>query len=413
MEKKTKALIILSAFVLIFTIIGGTLAYFQWISSNEQKTNVIFMVASTFSCSADGGGSLTSNDIELAPAACTNTTYAIKRTITVHPTITQANTNVYLDMWLKVNSISSNLSASQNFKYALTTSSSNCTTDVVTQGNFWLAEANTKRMLLYDKMYTSTTTETYYLWIWLDNAETNSDTMNQSFNIELGGNCTDNAPVYTANVYDSEVEGGNNLFIGQPIPNDMTEVFYDPNGAIQAMNSLKVAGGNTVDYPFFLKHKIGSGTLWCVTNVKSNNCIYQTQAECNSNISEIMVSSGYVCQENIFTNSISESYVGFVVTSTMAANNPDMTAGTYYLKGGDNGTAYNDNKSVLLTAFGSSNCTQYSSSINCSSSGWVGNASSKGSASVGSVNTSSCEVYDSGFSRCNIYNPLIGPPPVS
>ena len=147
MEKKTKALIILVALTIIFTIIGGTLAYFQWTSSNEQKTNVTFTVASGFSCSADGGGSLTSNDVQLAPAACTNTTYAIKRTITVHPTITQANKTIYLDMWLKVNSISSNLSASQNFKYALTTSSSNCTTDIVEEGNFNGATTNTQKTL--------------------------------------------------------------------------------------------------------------------------------------------------------------------------------------------------------------------------------------------------------------------------
>ena len=43
----------------------------------------------------------------------------------------------------------------------------------------------------------------------------------------------------------------------------------------------------------------------------------------------------------------------------MAANNSGMTAGTYYLKGGDNGRAYNENKSTLLTAFGSSNCDEY------------------------------------------------------
>ena len=401
MEKKTKALIILSAFVLIFMIIGGTLAYWNWQSSSEQNTAVTFTVASGFSCSADGGGSITSNDKVLAPAACTNTTYAIKRTITVSPTITQPNKTIYLDMWLKVNSIGSGLAASQNFKYALTTSSSNCTTDVVTQGNFWLAETNTKRMLLQDKRYTSTTTETYYLWVWLDSAETNSNTMNQSFNIELGGNCTDSAPVYTANIYDSQVQGWNSVWIGQPIPSSITEKFYDPNGAAQAMNSLKVAGGNTTDYPFFLKHKIGNGTLWCATYDSDSYCVYQTQAECNSKVVDDW-GSEYTCVQNNVTNGVSESYVGFVVTSTMATNNPGMTVGTYYLKGGDNGRAYNENKAILLTAFGSSYCTDYSSLFSCSVSGLAASADSNGNVNAYGTAGSNCSVNDGGGSSCDI-----------
>ena len=129
-------------------IIGGTLAYWRWTSSNEQKTNVTFTVASGFSCSADGGGSITSNDKVLAPAACTNTTYAIKRTITVSPTITQPNKTIYLDLWLKVNNIGTGLSNSVNMKYALTTSPSDCITGVIAEGDFYGATTNTKKGLI-------------------------------------------------------------------------------------------------------------------------------------------------------------------------------------------------------------------------------------------------------------------------
>ena len=45
-------------------------------------------------------------------------------------------------------------------------------------------------------------TDTYYLWIWLDAAETDSATMNQSFHLVLNGNCTDSKVEPTAPVLD-------------------------------------------------------------------------------------------------------------------------------------------------------------------------------------------------------------------
>ena len=106
---------------------------------------------------------------------------------------------------------------------------------------------------------------------------------------------------------------------------------------------------------------------------------------------------------------MTESYVGFVVSeemvtearNTFVANcnsNQEcidgyqgMTAGTYYIKGEktreyvnnswqciseyDDGNgnclapSYNSNKAVLLSAFGSSNCTDYSSLFGCIAAG--------------------------------------------
>ena len=191
MEKRTKALIILVALTIIFTIIGGTLAYFQWSSVNEQKTNVTFTVASGFSCSADGGGSINNNSGTLAPSSCTNSTYAFQRTIKAN-VVNNREGNIYLDMWLTVNSIDSGLANSDNFKYALTTNSSSCTQDVVSSGTFKGTSANDKVYILDGKSYATTTNnDTFYLYVWLDAAETNSNTMNQNFSLSLGGECSD------------------------------------------------------------------------------------------------------------------------------------------------------------------------------------------------------------------------------
>ena len=129
----------------IVTIIGGTLAYWNWQTTNAQKTNVTFTIGANFSCGADGGGNITGTS--LAPTDCTNSTYAIQRTVTTSIT-NNSGEPVYMDMWLNINSIGTGLSQSSNFKYALTTSNSSCTTGVVSQGTFQGKVANDKIKLL-------------------------------------------------------------------------------------------------------------------------------------------------------------------------------------------------------------------------------------------------------------------------
>ena len=141
---------------------------------------------------------------------------------------------------------------------------------------------------------------------------------------------TQNTTVYTANVLDGDwdtIYDGTNtsaVWLGREISQEIT-TYETPE---LAMAALKQATGN-IDRPFFLKHTI---------------------------------------QNNIVT----ESYLGFVVSNEMAQANPGMTAGTYYLRGlvdeyDTSEKPVNEaNKAALLSAFGSSNCTEYSSTVDCS-----------------------------------------------
>ena len=186
--KDRKVISILIVLGVIFTILGATLAYWSWSSTNAQKTNVTFTIGANFSCSANGGGNITNTNY-FVPTTCTNSTYAIKREITTSIT-NNSGEPVYMDMWLNINSIGTGLSQSSNFKYALTTSNSSCTTGVVSEGTFQGKVANDKIQLLNQV----TTASTYYLYIWLDAAETSSSTMNQSVSLSLGGECTNEKP---------------------------------------------------------------------------------------------------------------------------------------------------------------------------------------------------------------------------
>ena len=193
MDKNKKILTILITLTIIFTAIGSSLAYLSWVSSEEQKTQITFTATAGFSCSVDGGGNITTGDINLVPTLVNENTTSnyIKRTISVKPTITISDKNIYMDLWLDINSLDTGLSNSLNFKYALTTSSDNPTTGVVSSGNFNGKITGDKINLLTSKEYSATTTETYYLWIWLDAEETSSETMNQSFSLSLNGSCMD------------------------------------------------------------------------------------------------------------------------------------------------------------------------------------------------------------------------------
>lgn len=179
--------IILGIFLLVSVFLGGTLGYLQW---NSQKTNIVFTVQDKFSCAADGGGNITSSDVVLAPTDCTNSDYAIKRELKVMPTLYD-DLRIEMSLWLEVNDLGEGLSDSQNFRYALTTSDNSCAEGLVTEGNFNGKTVGDTITLLDSKSYSETTTDTYYLYVWLDKEETSTSTMNQSFDLSLNGSCVE------------------------------------------------------------------------------------------------------------------------------------------------------------------------------------------------------------------------------
>ena len=188
MDKNKRIITVLMILTIVFTIMGGTLAYWSWRTTDAQKTNITFTITSDFSCSADGRGDITSGSINLVPAVVNSTTTGnyIKREIKVTPTINTTGKTVYMDLWLDIKALGSGLSGTDYFKYLFTTGTSSPEDGVVYSGNFRGLVKNNRVRLLLDKEYTSSMTDT--------------DTMNQSFHLVLNGSCTDtkiepNAPV--------------------------------------------------------------------------------------------------------------------------------------------------------------------------------------------------------------------------
>ena len=202
MDKNKRIITVLMILTIMFTIMGGTFAYWSWRTTDAEKTNITFSITSDFSCSADGGGDITSSDVNLVPTVVNDKTTAnyIKREVKLTPAINTTGKTVYMDLWLDIKTLGSGLSGTDYFKYSFTTGASSPDDGVVYSGNFRGLAVNNRVRLLLDKEYTSSMTDTYYLWIWLDAEETDLDTMNQSFHLVLNGSCTDtkiepNAPV--------------------------------------------------------------------------------------------------------------------------------------------------------------------------------------------------------------------------
>jgi len=222
MENK-KIVMMLLSLTIVFTVIGGSLAYWNWNTTDAQKTNIAFTIGSDFSCAADGGGNITSSDVTLAPTSCTDTDRAIKREIKVTPTIGASGLTVYMDLWLDVNTIGEGLSNSENFKYVLTTSGTSCEEGtIMSSGNFYGKTAGSKVRLFRQKAYTATLTDTYYLYVWLDSAETSSVTMNQAFSLSLNGSCSDQQGTYSEEILNGAEPVLDSAMIPVTIANDGT-----------------------------------------------------------------------------------------------------------------------------------------------------------------------------------------------
>ena len=220
---------------------------------------------------------------------------------------------------------------------------------------------------------------------YIENSDkTNYPTEDQTFTIEFSVDYTqaDNTAIevphpeytYTANLYNGE----GSIYIGQAMPNNITQY----TSASDALAALRLATSNN-NINFYLKHIVSEGI-------------------------------------------VEESYVEFVVTSTMAQANTGMTAGTYALRGfetyDENASStnyckaeyytggycmnpyYESNKATLLSAFGSSNCGTESDGGNykylyCSVSGLYASANSDGYVNAGD-DSWSCYVVNAGISSC-------------
>ena len=189
-DKRRVLLSVIFSFVLVF--IGGTYAYWSWKGTEAQKTSIKFTTTAEFSCSVDGDGTLelTSSDVVMAPSSCTNSKHVIKKEINAKAELYDSDLSAYMDLWLEVKHLDPELSESQNFRYALTTSPDGCNAGTVIASGSFYNKQDGDRVSILGHEFTETGETKYYLYIWLDSAETNPNTASKAFQLQLGGECS-------------------------------------------------------------------------------------------------------------------------------------------------------------------------------------------------------------------------------
>ena len=167
MERK-RLFIILTIISIIFLSLGGTFAYY---TTSAVATNITQIRAGNLTMTIDGGGN---TNTSFMPSKCTSE-YAIKKKIVA----TSSNTSggkVSFSIGMNVATLSDSLKRA-TMKYALTTSSDSCTDGLIANGNFSNATVGSDIWIVkndYDNIIqtSNTYTKTYYLYIWLDEKET-------------------------------------------------------------------------------------------------------------------------------------------------------------------------------------------------------------------------------------------------
>ena len=186
MNKKKKIYITLIALSIIILGVGGTFAY---LTVTATLTNITQVKSGNLTMTVDGGGN---ENVSFMPAKCTSE-YAIKRTINASATNTSGG-KVSFSIGINIASISDDLKRN-TMRYALTTSATSCTTGLLAGGNFKDKTSGDEVWLIkndYDNITKSGNnyTKTYYLYIWLDEAETQN--LSGTLSVKMKGTTSNN-----------------------------------------------------------------------------------------------------------------------------------------------------------------------------------------------------------------------------
>ena len=190
--KNKKLYITLFALSIIFLGIGGTFAY---LTTSVTATNITQVKAGNLTMTIDGGGN---SNVTLFPAKCTSD-YAIKKTIKASAKNTSGG-KVSFSVGMNVAVLSDSLKRA-TMKYALSTSATSCTDGLIANGNFKDATQGSDIWLIkndYDNITQTSNnyTKTYYLYIWLDESETENIT-GGNISVNMKGSSSNNPNLTT------------------------------------------------------------------------------------------------------------------------------------------------------------------------------------------------------------------------
>lgn len=182
MKNKAKTFMIFGISLLVFAVLGSTVAYYVWKTSSDEELKIVTSVGTAY-VYFSGGDSI--ENAKLRPVSVK--TKGIVKTIDIKATSTGVLANLYLD----IINIDENL-RHESFKYEFykgrtLLKSGNFTTESLNSNTVDCTTNNTKHIVLLENSTVSTYLTSYKLYIWIDGANYENPTtmMNASFSFKL------------------------------------------------------------------------------------------------------------------------------------------------------------------------------------------------------------------------------------
>ena len=259
---------------IIFLGIGGTVAY---LTTSATATNITQIKSGNLTMTIDGGGS---TNVSFMPAKCTSE-YAIKKKI-VASAVNTSGGKVSFSIGLNVATLSDDFKRN-TMKYALTTVANSCTDGLIASGNFSEATAGSDIWIVkndYDDITQSGNnyTKTYYLYIWLNQTET--ENLSGSISVKLKGTSSNNPNLTTEASID---ETGTLYYEIKSHADTTTQInFNQTSETVQEVANAKndktvfYRQGYTGEpvYPKKMLEEPKNGNIYTTTNTESGKPVY-------------------------------------------------------------------------------------------------------------------------------------------
>lgn len=181
MKNKAKTYMIFGVVMLVVSIIGSTLAYYTWSTTDAEKIKIVTSVGSAM-VYFDGGSTI--ENAKLRPVESKD--YGIIKEIKIKANTAGLKFNLYLD----ITSLGAGLK-DKSFRYQLykgttLTKEGNFSDEYLTSNTSSCTVNNTSHIVLLSDETISTSETSYKLYIWIDGLQENpKEMMNETFSFKL------------------------------------------------------------------------------------------------------------------------------------------------------------------------------------------------------------------------------------
>ena len=322
-----KIYIVLTVLSIVFLSIGGT---FALIMTSMIATNITQIKSGNLTMTISGGGS---ENVSFTPSKCTDEN-TIKKTIVAKTTNTSGG-KVSFSIGLNITALSDTYKK-DTIRYALTTNANSCNVGIVAGGSFkekivgediWLIKNDYNNIINSGNTYT----KTYYLYIWLDESET--EYFDGSISVKLKGT-TSNDPNLPIDYGYEDGNGVDTLFYQIKSNADKyTRIDFSKQSSGDGTKGIYTTTNTENNVPVYYyrgavdnNHVLFANFCWRIvrtTETGGVKLIYDgkpTNGQCNNTKEATTIGN---IQFNTSNNS--PAYVGYMYNTAHTASSKDIT----------------------------------------------------------------------------------------